>query len=139
MIRWFHFFVDMKAEREIIQTKSIPDIQTYCAENGLHFQLIDMPWTELPDFQTIAPHKTISEGVYNTLVSTGKENDVPNIEKLQEWYDIDAQSEQLRYVLKVKILDVVFNHRVNEKERAWYDVSNWSPQPSNGIVYLFQR
>lgn len=72
----------------------------------------------------LLPPKTISEGVYNTLVSTGKENDVPNIEKLQEWYDIDAQSEQLRYVLKVKILDVVFNHRVNEKERAWYDVSN---------------
>ena len=52
----------------------------------------------------LLPPNTISEGVYNTLVSTGKENDVPNIEKLQEWYDIDVQSEQRRYVLKVKIL-----------------------------------
>ena len=51
------FFADLKAEREIIQTKSVPDIQTYCAENGLHFQLIDMPWTELRDSQTIALHQ----------------------------------------------------------------------------------
>ena len=57
MCRLIRYFADMKAEREIIQTKAVPDIQTYCAENGLHFQLIDMPWTELPDFQTIAPHK----------------------------------------------------------------------------------
>ena len=36
----------MKAERDIIMRKSVQDIQSFCSEYGLHFQLVDMPWPE---------------------------------------------------------------------------------------------
>ena len=84
---------------------------------------------------SLLPPKTISEDVYNTLVSAGIENDVKNIEKLQEWYEIDAQSEQLRYILKVKILDVVFNHQMTKKRE--YGCMMFTP--SNVIVCLFKK
>ena len=47
----------MKAEREIIKSKSVPEIQTYCAEHGLHFQLIDMPWAEKANLDMCLPHQ----------------------------------------------------------------------------------
>ena len=52
----------------------------------------------------LLPPKTISEGLYNILVSTGMKNNVPNMETLHEWYNIDAQSKEHRYVLKVRVV-----------------------------------
>ena len=49
--------IDMKAEREIIMKKAVPDIQNYCAEHGLHFQLIDMPWSDVADCEANKFHQ----------------------------------------------------------------------------------
>ena len=47
----------MKAEREIIMNKAVPDIQNYCAEHGLRFQIIDIPWSQMTDSFTSKVHE----------------------------------------------------------------------------------
>ena len=34
----------MKEERNMLLTQAVPEIQEFCSQYGLHFQLIDLNW-----------------------------------------------------------------------------------------------
>ena len=36
--------IDIKEERNMILTQAVPEIQDFCSQLGLHFQLVDLNW-----------------------------------------------------------------------------------------------
>ena len=39
-----HFLPDTSLERNVLMKNAVPKIQMYCADQGLHFQLVDLWW-----------------------------------------------------------------------------------------------
>ena len=36
--------IDMKEERNMLLMQAVPEIQNFCSQLGLHFQLVDLNW-----------------------------------------------------------------------------------------------